>query len=192
MDSQFEIFHDFKDYYAKYGKIKKEMDLTNKFGEPYSTIHYISGINEFDSFLQGIPFAKVKLIHSLYITDTKITNVLVSRDGKIVILAVLDKALIKKISLIESTNIEIREVNSITNIFKSGIAGGGLFGSLASVAVGHLSEKLISITKGVKSKNVTGSIFQLEIPNSIITLSCIKSDAWEVKRFFTKNLELNF
>lgn len=137
------------------GKEKFTIDEGYSFGTPYTRIYYKNGIPFFDEFLKGDKFFEHKLLFIISGYENAIVFYLINSNYSAK--QILNRENITRFVMSEPTDVEIVTFSKAINIFKTGAYGGGFIGSLASIGIGNLSEKI----RGIKTKLVKGSEFNL-------------------------------
>jgi len=172
------------------GNYVGQCEVVTQFFETYPMIHYVSGIPEFDKFLDGKKFAETNLNHVIIIYEKAIIFQLYrEKNGELN--AGIWKQDFKEIIPHYKQTIEVWSVNTISKSLKTG--GFGLINALAGAA----ADKIIDATKNKKYKEVKGAIFEICVKNSDdtvdkITISCESSSLYKVHEFFNKYFGCNF
>ena len=160
----------------EFGRKIKECNIIMQGGVEYPIFHYISGIEEFDNYLEGKPFSETECklgiawfekAYVFFITDSKY-RVVVSFP-KLDWLDVIEH---------KNTNIKVLDTNKLIKSLKHGrLGGGGLLGGALFKAIGIVSDEIDSKINSISRKEVNVSIFEFNLKNRkneecIIKLSC--------------------
>ncbi|MFZ4799671.1 MAG: CFI-box-CTERM domain-containing protein [Bacteroidia bacterium] len=132
-----------------------EIQSDSSYGNPISMIYYSTGIPSFDSLLNGAKFYEFK--YTFHIIAYEKAMLFTLRNSKEEIFCALKRENITKCELSGVLDVDVVTQNKATNMLKSGAFGGGLIGSIASIGIGHISEKI----SGIKTKKEKGVEFYL-------------------------------
>ncbi|MDD2288437.1 MAG: hypothetical protein PHY55_06335 [Bacteroidales bacterium] len=175
-----------------FGRFIEITEIDESYGRKNSYVQYISGINNFDEYLEGIKFSNTNLQHH-FIAYEKGIGFLLSGKNDNLYFNIL-KTDIESIIAYHNQSIEICDVNQILNIMKTGmLAEGGIAGVLVTKAVGHLGDAILKKFKPVKSKIIKGSIYEIRtrpINNKAYTIkiSCRDENSSDINKLFDKHL----
>lgn len=122
--------------------------IETQYFKEYPTVHYLSGILEFDSFLQGNPFSETNSLVTIKVS-ANVIFLHIENPKKELFVAYWHKNL-KDIKILSNQKIKIRNKNGVSSLLSTGSFG--LFGVIA----GGVGQKL----QGVNAKTVTGSIYE--------------------------------
>jgi hypothetical protein len=178
----------------EFGRLIKDCDIMMQGGVEYPLFHYVSGIKEFDNHLGGKPFSETEYklgiawfehAYIFYIYDSK---------GKLIV----SFPRIEWIEVIEhkNTKIKVLDINKFIKSLKHGRSGGGgLLGGALFKAIGIVSDEINNKINSTSSKEVDGSIFELNLKNRnneecIIKLSC-ENEYLNNATFFLLLINLN-
>jgi len=161
----------------EFGQLIKECDIIIQGGIYYSIFNYISGIDLFDQYLNGVPFSETACIHTIAWYEHAVVFYLYNANERVT--AAFPRS--EFVEIVEHKDSIIEVVNySIFNKLKHGKVGSGAIGGSVFKMIGKIGEVLTEKENKV-SKKVEGSIYDFvfkDINNSeyIIKVSCEKQN----------------
>lgn len=176
-----------------FGKRIAMAEILSYYDEPFSLIHYISGIEEFDEFLGYKPFSETSCWHSVLFYENAIEFVIGLDDSSKSKRIAFEKSGISDVIIEKNKKIKIRSFNKKSKALKTGALGNGAAGVLITSAIGAVSDKLTTKIMGISSKEVNGTAFQIHLKvnneDKIIKLSCIEEHTDEAIKFLEKRFQ---
>jgi len=183
---------DNQEFISLFGKLIEMTEIDESWGRKNSYILYISGIPNFDEFMEGVKFSNTNLQHHLLLYEKGIGFMLAGKSDNI--LFNILKTDIESIVAYHEQQIEICDVNQALNIMKTGMAGqSGLASVLVTKAAGHIGDAILKKFKPVNSKTIKGSIYEIRTKqingeSYTIKVSCRDENKYDVNKLLDKYL----
>ena len=161
-----------------FGKLIKECNLIMQGGIDYSLFNYVSGIEKFDTYLNGKPFSETTNKHTIAWFEHAIVFYIFN--DKEMISAAFPRSELLEIVEHKNAKIDIYNVNFFKKL-KHGKIGSGLVGGALFKAVGAIGDVVNDKIDNQNSKKVDGSLFEFIFKNIhdekySITVSCEKEN----------------
>lgn len=175
-----------------YGQLIADSGCLTQYNESFPLIHYIDGIREFDDQLGSKIFSETNFCHGMMFYENAVVFMIFNDEA--VVKFARPKINLIEVKVLKTTKIKIRNVNKISKSLKSGVIGGaGIAGALLTTAIGSVSDKLTDKFKGITSKEVDGTTFELIFKNedestSIVRVGCESQYNNQVALFLNKRL----
>jgi len=181
-----------QEFIALFGGLIEMTEIDESYGRKNSYIQYISGINSFDEFMEGLKFSNTNLQHHILVFEKGIGFMLAGKENNLFFNIL--KSDIESLIVYHEQQIEIADVNQLLNMMKTGAVGqSGFASALISKAAGHIGDAILKKFKPVKSKTIKGSVYELRTKlindeKYTIKFSCRDENKYDVNKFLDKHL----
>ncbi len=181
-----------QEFISLFGRLIEMTEIDESYGRKNSYIQYISGINSFDEFMEGLKFSNTNLQHHILVFEQGIGFMLAGKENNLFFNIL--KTDIESIIVYHEQQIEIADVNQLLNIMKTGAVGqSGMASVLITKAAGHIGDAILKKFKPVKSKIIKGSVYELRTKlindeKYTIKFSCRDENKYDVNQLLDKHL----